>query len=66
MKSKTLEKDRQDLITLARQMTPEERLVAYVNHCRQVGRLHQAGVRSRKLGAAARSTIIRKTASRRS
>ena len=47
MKSRVLTKGQQDLIKLSKAMTPQQRLVAFLNHSRLVYRLYQAGKRHR-------------------
>ena len=48
MESKVLQQDHQDLVTLCKGMTPEERLVAFFNHSRLVNEVYQAGVSHRE------------------
>lgn len=48
MESSILKKDHADLILLYKMMTPEERLVAFLNHSRLVHIFYQAGLDSRK------------------
>lgn len=45
--SKLMQRDREDLIRIAKRMMPEERLVAFFNHSRLLTRMYLAGVRYR-------------------
>ena len=47
MKSRVLTKDQQDLIKLSKAMTPQERLIAFLNHSRLVHKFYRAGEQRR-------------------
>jgi hypothetical protein len=47
MKSKIIESKYAGMVKLCRQMTPEERLVAFLNHSQSIARIRQAGERFR-------------------
>jgi hypothetical protein len=47
MKSHVLTKDQQDLIKLSKAMTPQERLIAFLNHSRLGHRLYREGKQHR-------------------
>jgi len=43
MESKLAQQAREDLIAATRSLTPEQRLEAYLRHCRLVTKLYRAG-----------------------
>lgn len=47
MKSKIIENKHTSMIKLCRQMTPEERLVAFLNHSQLIAKIRQAGEKFR-------------------
>ena len=48
MKSSIIEKDHQALTKLCQAMTPEERLIAFLNHSRLIQRLYHTGKKQRR------------------
>jgi hypothetical protein len=49
MESKAAEVAEQALIKATQRLSPEERLNAFLEHCRLVMRLHEAGAKQRSL-----------------
>ncbi len=48
MKSKILQKNHEELVDICRAMSPEDRLLAFLNHSKLIHQIYQSGVEHRK------------------
>ncbi len=48
MESKILQKNHEELVEICRAMSPEDRLLAFLNHSELVHQIYEAGVKYRK------------------
>jgi hypothetical protein len=55
-RSKLAEDAREERLAAEREMTPEQRLLAFVNHCQLMAELHRAGERARQISSKKLST----------
>jgi len=52
MESKILQKNREELVEICRAMSPEDRLLAFLNHSQLIYQIYEAGVEHRKTPSA--------------